>query len=237
MALPPQPGTRRLSGVARIDNHQGVVIGSDEAGYGPYAGPLVTCAVAAPIGWDDARIRDSKLYDRETGEAERAKLYDELYPDPRFVFEVLVLDSSAIDRMGVYNAQLYGHAETLRLVQAKFPDALLVVDGSLPVAGFGLGANIVALPKADQLVPECSLASVIAKATQERLMREFDKKYPGYGFAKHKGYGVPEHEAALAKLGLCPIHRRSFGPIKKIEEAMAPPAANIFELMEAFDDD
>lgn len=228
--------SRRRSGVARIDDHQGIVIGSDEAGYGPYAGPLVTCAVAAPIGWDDDRVRDSKLYDRETGEAERAKLYDELYHDPRFVFEVLVLDSEAIDRMGVYQAQLYSHAETLRAVQAKVPDALLVVDGSLPVAGFGLGSNIVALPKADRLVPECSLASVIAKATQERLMREFDKRYPGYGFAKHHGYGTPEHEAALEKLGICPIHRRSFGPIKKLEEAMTAPAASIFDLMEALDD-
>lgn len=212
------------------------MIGSDEAGYGPYAGPLVTCAAAAPIGWDDDRIQDSKLYDRETGEAERAALYEELYHDPKFVFEVLILDSEAVDRMGVYNAQLFAHGEALRRVQEKIPDALLVVDGSLPVSGFGLGSNIIALPKGDQLVPECSLASVIAKATQERLMREFDKRYPGYGFAKHKGYGTPEHEAAIDKLGICPIHRRSFGPIKKREEG-APPAVNIFELMEALDDE
>lgn len=233
-----KPGTsRRRSGSPRIDGHQGIVIGSDEAGCGPWAGPLVTCAAAAPIGWDDDRIQDSKLYDRETGEAVREALYQELFPDSRFFFAVSVLDSEVIDRMGVYNAQLYAHAETLRTVQAKFPDALLVVDGSLPVAGFGLGPNIVALPQGDQHVPECSLASIIAKATRDRLMRDLDKKYPGYGFAKHKGYGTPEHEAGLDKLGLCPIHRRSFGPIKKREEAMAAPAASIFELMSALDDD
>jgi ribonuclease HII len=222
---------RRSSGQPRIDNHPGPILASDEAGVGPWAGPLVVAAATAPVGWDDPRVRDSKVFHQSTGEQAREQLYDELASDPRFRTEVLVLDSKTVDHMGVYRAQIHGHKEVLSRLLPGLENALLVVDGSLPVTTFGL-PNIVALPKGDALVPECALASIFAKVTRDRLMRGYAAKYPGYGFERHKGYGGnPEHDAALAKLGLCDIHRRSFAPIRRIEEGMQSPEVDIFTLL------
>ena len=221
----------------RIEEHrkaQGLIIASDEAGCGPWAGPLVVCAASAPPGWTDARIQDSKRFSGKAKEGQREALYDEIVKDPRFIFTVIIVESDAVDRMGVYRANQFGHKAALRGTVGKVSTpALIVVDGKLPVETFGLGSNIIALPKADALVRECSLASIIAKVVHDRLMREHDKTYPGYGFAEHKGYGTEQHEAALDKLGICPIHRRSFSPIKKREEGL-PKSQNIFDLMDEF---
>lgn len=225
---------RRVTGNARIDAHKGRIIASDESGYGSWAGPLVVCAATGPLGWHDARVQDSKVFDDKAGRAAREALYDELRGDDRFQFAIVILESDTVDRMGVYQAQLFGHTAVLGQLQLSLDDPLLVVDGSLPVDSFGLKASVVALPKADALVPECSLASIIAKVTHDRLMRMYDATYPGYGFAQHTGYGTPEHEAALDKLGICPIHRRSFAPIKKREEPEAP-AVDIMALIEEMD--
>ena len=83
------------------------------------------------------------------------------------------------------------------------------MDGNLPVP------DAISLPKADNLVPACSLASIIAKVTRDRIMVELDKLYPEWGFKQHKGYGVPEHQKALDKFGVCPAHRRSYGPVRQ----------------------
>ncbi len=97
-------------------------------------------------------------------------------------------------------------------------DTLVIVDGFKgQEARFGI-PGLIGLPKADDLIPAVSLGSIIAKVSRDRYMVEMDKKYPGYGFAKNSGYGVPEHQAGLARLGVCDIHRRSYAPIRKILE-------------------
>lgn len=208
---------RRKSGNARIDNFQGVVIGSDEAGYGCWAGCLVVCAASAPQGWDDERFRDSKDYDNE--EALREQLRDEVVKSDRFPHHVVLVKPEDIDRNGVYMTLQLAHQEALKAVYAKVGgEVLAIVDGNLPVYKMGLDFPVVALPKADVLIPECSLASVIAKTTQCRLMVELDQKYPGYGFANHMGYGTPEHEAAIKTLGVTDVHRKTYRPIREALE-------------------
>lgn len=190
------------------------MVASDECGYGPWAGPLVVCAASAPIGWDDPRVRDSKDFDRES---QREVLYDEFFHDPRFIFALSITEASRIDEIGIRVALIRGHAKVLGEVAARLQGHTLgVVDGTLPVHEFGLGFDLVALPKADQLVPECSLASIIGKVTRDRIMTTLDQKYPGYGFSRNKGYGGSAvHYEGLDKLGPCPEHRRSYAPIAR----------------------
>jgi len=212
------------------------MIASDEVGFGAWAGPLVICAVSAPIGWEDSRVKDSK----ELHERERERLYEEFFSDPKFLSSVVCLDSGLIDRRGVYEALNYGHEKALKEVAAKLSSpALGVVDGTLPVYKFEVDFPLVALPKADQLVPECALASIFAKVTRDRRMKELDQKYPDYGFAQHKGYGGNAvHEEALRRLGPCPEHRTSYRPIAQLlidrEDGTDPKRA--WELLDDDDD-
>lgn len=209
---------RRSSGHPKIDAWKGLIVASDEVGYGAWAGPLVVCAAAGPIGWDDPRIQDSKLFEDERGEREREKLFEQFSVDQRFFTHIVSVPSEAVDRMGVGEALYYAHTTALRTVaKGLYTPPLAVVDGSLPVHRFDLGFDVVALPKGDQLVPECSLASILAKVTRDREMVRLDAEFPGYGFASNKGYGGnAAHEAGLQKLGPCLQHRTSYEPIAKI---------------------
>lgn len=204
------PVGRRRSGLQILDDFEGVIIGSDEAGYGSWAGPLIVCAVAAPVGWDDHRIRDSKRFSRNDV---RASLCREFTRDARFTHCVIRVEPEEIDREGVYQALLRAHREALQRVHAVVGSgALGVVDGNLAVEGTGFPT--LSLPKADALVPECSLASIIAKTEQCQSMVELDAQYPGYGLASSKGYGTAAHKAAVMRLGPSQIHRMSYAPMR-----------------------
>lgn len=212
--------TRRKSGHPRIDSWKSVVVGSDEAGYGSLAGPLVVCAASAPIGWDDARVTDSKLNSPKA----RERLYEEFFRDPRFIFHVVVAQPEVIDRDGVWKTLCGAHQTALFGVACRAQGPLLgVVDGTLPVDEYDLPFERLSLPKADQKVPECSLASIVAKVTHDRLMLELEKAHPGYGFSSNQGYGTTVHKEALRKLGPCPAHRRSYGPVREALEAIEDP--------------
>ena len=204
--------TRRQSGNSTVDAHQGVILGSDEVGYGCWAGPLVVCAVAGPLGWDDPRVKDSK----QLSESQLETLYEEFFPDERFVISLSIVEPQGIDNMGVYHALLYAHREAVESTYSRLvcDPPLVVIDGDLPVHNIGLTCPVVALPKADILVPECALASIIAKVTRDRMMLELDQRFPGYGFSQHVGYGTPQHQEALDKLGPCDIHRTSYKPVR-----------------------
>lgn len=224
---------RRKSGHARIDAFKGVVIGSDEAGYGCWAGPLVVCAASAPIGWDDVRVRDSKQVD----DGLRGRLHDEFVQDERFPHCVITVKPEDIDRLGVYQALFLAHQEALRRVfQQLGAEPLGVVDGTLQVHKMSLGFPVLPLPKADQLVPECALASIIAKTTQCRRMAELEREFPGYGFGQHNGYGTPEHQEALDRLGPCAAHRRSYRSVRAVIERLERDAEPK-ELWTYFDDE
>ncbi len=181
------------------------IAGVDEAGRGPCAGPLVIAAVILkdPFAPALAQVRDSK----EISESKREELFDLIMniADSVSVIRVSVAD---IDARGVHAANLDGMRRAVAGLSIE--PAYVLTDG---YAIEGLAVPNVAVWKGDQVVTAISAASIIAKVTRDREMIELDKKYPQYGFAKHKGYITAAHTAALAEHGPCAEHRRSFSNI------------------------
>jgi ribonuclease HII len=202
------------TGDPRIDlSTHSVIVGSDEAGFGAYAGPLVVAAVAVPRDWTDPRVKDSK----KLSESQREALYEEFWKPEGFPMCVEIVEPSEIDTRGVWTCLLDAHYKVTHGMGHRLVyEPLIVVDGNLPVP------DAISLPKADNLVPACSLASIIAKVTRDRIMADLDKLYPEWGFGKHKGYGVPEHQAALDKFGTCPAHRKSYEPVARAIRETTP---------------
>lgn len=194
------------------------VAGVDEAGRGPLAGPVVAGAVLFPRDWL-AKGLDGKLRglndSKQLTEAEREKFYEVITSHPEICFAHAVVDSETIDRINILQAT--HRAMNLALEQLRPAPQHVLVDGS-PV--HSLRFPNTPLVKGDARSYSIAAGSVIAKVTRDRLMLEFDKQYPGYGFAAHKGYGTPEHLAAIAALGPCPIHRKSFAPFRPVEQEL-----------------
>jgi len=201
----------RKTGNAFIDNSSAEwVIGSDEVGYGSWAGPLLVCATLVHRNWTAVGVGDSK----KIVEKERSRICD-LFKSTTPHLLVWVTPEK-IDELGVYKALLGAHQTAiLGLISQAKSTPLVIVDG-FPQGTGPIGVpNAVGLPKADGLIPAVGLASIIAKVTRDRHMQKESQTYPGYGFGNHKGYGTPEHEMALDKLGVCPIHRKSYAPVRK----------------------
>ncbi|MDP2652235.1 MAG: ribonuclease HII [bacterium] len=186
------------------------MLGVDEAGRGPLAGPVAVGVVAVPEGFDVAREFPGVADSKKLSEKRREKLFEMLAKraeqgEVRFTVEFE--SAEAIDVEGI--AVVVRRAVS-RGVNALAPDAALVrvqLDGALRAPSEYAQETII---NGDELVPLISLASIVAKVTRDRLMVELSKKYPEYNFEKHKGYGTKEHYEALQKYGLCVIHRRSF---------------------------
>jgi ribonuclease HII len=190
------------------------VAGVDEAGCGPLAGPVVASAVVFPCAWSenglstDLRgLNDSK----QLTEAQREKYYSILTSHPEIRWAVSSVEVELIDRINIHQAA--HRAMNLALNQLQPPPEHVLVDGR-PVKSMRFPNT--ALVKGDARSYSIAGASVLAKVTRDRVMREFDRLYPGYGFAEHKGYGTPQHLAAIRALGPCPIHRRSFSPFRPV---------------------
>jgi len=186
--------------------------GLDEAGRGPLAGPVVAAAVMFPLGWLQgefpAELRD--LNDsKQLSETQREHYFTWLTSRSEVSYAIAQADAGLIDRINILQAT--HHAMNEALAQLTPPPAHVLVDG-LRVKSLRWAQT--PLVKGDARSYSIAAASVLAKVTRDRLMREFDREFPGYGFADHKGYGTPTHLAALARLGPCPIHRRSFAPLK-----------------------
>jgi len=176
------------------------IAGIDEAGRGPLAGPVVSAAVILPERYYPEKLNDSKKIS--------AKIRDALYE--RLTREVTawgvgVCDSHEIDRVNILNATALSMERAVQALTTQ-PDYLLIDALSLRNVGIAQQAII----KGDALSLSIAAASVVAKVTRDRMMLEYDEIYPGYGFAKHKGYGTAEHMENIRKLGLCPIHRITF---------------------------
>ena len=186
------------------ESEHGYIIGSDEVGYGALAGPLVVAACAVPRGWSLEGLQDSKKY---TSEDARKKVAEAIHEDPE-VFTCIQWLSPAEASLAPGQALAQGHKQALNgcLVQVE-GTCLLVVDGNIELSLF---APYLKVPKADQLVPAVSAASVIAKVARDEAMRRLHETYPVYGFDKHKGYGTKAHYAALMEHGQCPEHRESY---------------------------
>lgn len=187
-----------------------MVLGVDEAGRGPLAGPVAVGVVAVPEGFDVAKefpgVKDSK----KLSEKKREKIFEMLTArvalgDARFTVEFE--SAETIDREGIATAV---RRALSRGVNALAPDAALIkiqLDGALRAPPEYAQETII---NGDELIPLISLASIAAKVSRDRLMLDLAKKYPEYGFEKHKGYGTAAHYEILKKYGLLPIHRRSF---------------------------
>lgn len=176
------------------------ICGIDEAGRGPLAGPVVASAVILPKEDRILYLNDSK----KVSPKRRALLYDEIMSRALAV-GVGVVDSYRIDCINILQAtyEAMRHAlDSLKIApDILLNDAVTIPEVSIPQ---------VPIIKGDAKVAAISAASIVAKVTRDRIMIEYDEKYPGYGFAEHKGYGTARHIAALKKLGATPIHRRTF---------------------------
>ena len=188
------------------------VAGVDEAGRGPLAGPVVAAAVIFPPAGPEAGF-DERLLDlndsKQLTERQRDDFFNILTSNSEIHFAVAIVDAETIDRINILQATHRAMNDALVRLQPQ-PEHVLV-DGR-PVKSMALPNT--ALVKGDARSYSIAAASVLAKVIRDRMMREFDERFSGYGFAEHKGYGTPQHLAALAERGPCPIHRRSFAPMK-----------------------
>jgi ribonuclease HII len=188
------------------------VAGVDEAGRGPLAGPVVAAAVVFPplakkTGFDERLhgLNDSK----QLTERQREEFFSILTSSSEIHYAIAVVDAETIDRINILQATHRAMNGALARLQPQ-PEHVLV-DGR-PVKSMSLPST--ALVKGDARSYSIAAASVLAKVTRDRMMLEYDVQFTGYGFAEHKGYGTPQHLAALAERGPCRIHRRSFAPLK-----------------------
>ncbi len=183
------------------------VAGIDEAGRGPLAGPVVAAAVVFQPGTFVEGVDDSKKLTAR----HRNELFDRIIARAAAV-GVGVVDHTVIDEINIFQATLRAMAEAVGSLGVQ-PDHLLV-DGNRTL---GIGIPCTAIVDGDALCSVIAAASIIAKVTRDRMMVDFDRQYPGYGFAKHKGYGTEEHRAAILRLGPSPIHRRTFAVKPPVE--------------------
>ena len=202
----------RFEREAKAGRPELVIAGVDEAGRGPLAGPVVAAAVILPPEEEfDLPVNDSKALD----ETFREELGERLRSDPRIVWAVAERSAVVIDRINILKATHEAMREAV--LSLKIRPGMAFVDG-LKVRDFPVEARFIV--KGDALSASVAAASIIAKTHRDHLMVELDKRYPGYGFAKHKGYGTAQHLEALRNLGPCPEHRKTFGPVARI---ISPP--------------
>ncbi len=176
------------------------VCGIDEAGRGPLAGPVVAGAVIFPKDVDILYINDSK----KLSAAKREELYD-VIRDKAAACAVGIVEAERIDEINILQATYEAMRKAIFALPEK-PQILLNDAVTIP----DVDIRQVAIIKGDAKSISIGAASILAKVTRDRMMIEYDEQFPGYGFAKHKGYGTAEHYAAIRRMGLSPIHRKSF---------------------------
>lgn len=186
------------------DSFGGLLCGVDEAGRGPWAGPVVTAAVIL----DHDRLPEGLDDSKKLTEARREALYEAIVASSHVT--VASAAPATIDRLNIRAATLAAMARAVGHL-AVAPEYVLVDGRDVPP---GLTQPGQALIKGDGRCLCVAAASIVAKVTRDRMMVALEEYFPGYGFARHKGYGVPEHQAALARLGPCPHHRLSFRPVR-----------------------
>lgn len=186
----------------------GKLAGIDEAGRGPWAGPVVTAAVVL----DHNRLPDGLNDSKKLKEAQREELFEKICSSAAVA--VASASPATIDRLNIRTATLQAMSRALGALPLK--PAYAVIDGrDLPP---GLGCDGQALVKGDARCLAVAAASIVAKVTRDRMMVRLDQFVPGYGFAQHKGYGVPIHADALRRLGATVHHRHSFKPVAEAAE-------------------
>lgn len=178
----------------------GTLCGVDEAGRGPLAGPVCAAAVVLPEGYLPAGLNDSK----KLTEKRRELLFDEIRENA-VAYSVQLVDNEIIDDINILNATMQAMAQAI--AGLGVPVELALIDGNrCPPANLPCQAVI----QGDARSASIAAASILAKVTRDRLMLEYDQLFPGYGFARHKGYPTKAHYQALTQLGVTPIHRLTF---------------------------
>ena len=177
------------------------IAGIDEAGRGPLAGPVVVAGVIMPQDSMIEGVNDSK----KVSEKKREKLYD-LILEQAIRYSVAIIGQDVIDEINILNATKQGVTKVVEGLEVK-PN-LILVDALTHIDTKGIPYD--SIVKGDAKCYNIAAASIIAKVTRDRIMRQWDEDYPQYGFAQHKGYGTAKHIEAIKEYGLCPIHRRSF---------------------------
>lgn len=180
------------------------IIGLDEAGRGPMAGELVVAGVIFPHGFYDERIYDSK----QLSAKKREKMYEIIIANA-LAYHIEIISVEDVDRLNVYTASQKGMEKCVTMLNRE---KLFALTDAMPLHNI----EHLAIIKGDTLSLSIAAASILAKVTRDRLMIQHAKTYPGYGFEKHKGYVTKAHKEALARLGPCPIHRKSFKPVQMI---------------------
>ena len=178
------------------------VAGCDEAGRGPLAGPVVAAAVILDPKRVPRGLDDSKKLDPQT----RERLYEKICASAEVA--IAVAPPSRIDRDNILRASLWALARAVEALPVR--PVLVFVDGPLRI---DIRCDCEPIVSGDAIVASIAAASIVAKVTRDRLMTRLALAHPGYGFERHKGYSVPEHYAALARLGPTIHHRRSFAPV------------------------
>ena len=191
------------------------VAGVDEAGRGPLAGPVVAAAVVLPPEWIESGLPEGLcgLNDsKQLTEKQRERFFELLTHQPLVRRGVAQAEAAEIDRGNILQAT--HRAMNTALAQLDPAPDHALVDGR-PVKSLAFPQT--ALVKGDARSYSIAAASVLAKVTRDRLMLEYHAQWPEYGFADHKGYGTPQHLSAIARHGPCPIHRRTFAPLKPVQ--------------------
>ena len=188
---------------AELQVSGGPIAGVDEAGRGPWAGPVVAAAVILDPELIPANIDDSKVIDEDG----RAFLYNRIMKVADV--GVGIADIERIDRDNILAATLWAMGEAVAALKSR--PKLVLIDGNRAPR---IKIETRTIVKGDAKCLSIAAASIIAKVTRDRIMIALAREFPGYGFERHKGYGTPEHQMAIEKLGVCSIHRRSFKPVQ-----------------------
>lgn len=180
------------------------IVGMDEAGRGPLAGPLVVAAVCFPKGFHHDEIYDSK----KVSEKKREQMF-EIIKQEALEYHIKVVSPKEIDELNIYRAT----QKAMEDLVSEFNIVDGVLTDAMPLPH--ISNDVIAIVKGDQKSVSIAAASILAKVTRDRMMIEYDKMYPDYGFKDHKGYGTKKHLEAIEKYGVLDIHRESYGPVKK----------------------
>ena len=187
-----------------MEQGHALVCGCDEAGAGPLAGPVYAAAVILPLGVEIEGLDDSKKLTEKKREA--------LFPviqEKALAWAVARVEAAEIDETDILSARM--KAMQLAMDQLSLRPDFALIDGNRDHGrSFALTTPHRCIVKGDSLSASIAAASILAKVSRDRFMVEQDRLYPAYGFARHKGYGTAQHRAAIARLGPCPIHRRTF---------------------------
>lgn len=200
----------RFEKEARCKGYQAIV-GIDEAGRGPLAGPVVAAACLIPQRIYFRGINDSK----QLSSQQREDLFLEITSHKRIVYGFGIISHLEIDRFNIYQATILAMLQAVAALSI-IPDFMLVDGMKLPHPTIPCQKII----QGDGKSQSIAAASILAKVTRDRLMREYDEQWPQYGFKQHKGYGTEQHLKALKEYGPCPIHRRSFAPVREEQEQL-----------------